>query len=392
MNKRERAMLDPRRGRGIALSAFALSVAVMASACTPPMPPDVLAAQAESQIECQTGSTDVSVPENLFGAMTFIGDALTSVCPEQTLMEIGPQEPATLKVVDGTPSPQDVSEFSAACPAGDVIYVPLFSYPVTLAYNIFGLEGLVLTADAVAGILNGDITSWEDPAITDANEGFDLSGLPDIEVYTVDQDRGSVQAMTTWLSEEAPQAWSEGTLERLPGNINFGSSFEMTEELAFMEGAVAILPVFEAFNAFVPTAALPVTYGDDGAEEELIAFPDDPQLAKIGSGAMTLSVEDQGNIAASPAVGGIPDDEIFDLAASKIILQEDQPVVGWPVLGTGHLLVCDDPADPLPLSVAQYALRLAGQGALETYGLTPLPEPVRIKTFEPLKVTVAGEN
>ena len=124
----------------------------------------------------------------------------------------------------------------------------------------------------------------------------------------------------------------------------------------------------------------------------VIAFPDDPQLAKIGSGAMTLSVEDQGNIAATPAVGGIPDDEIFDLAASKIILQEDQPVVGWPVLGTGHLLVCDDPADPVPLSVAQYALRLAGQGALETYGLTPLPEPVRIKTFEPLKVTVAGEN
>ncbi|MCH1403992.1 MAG: substrate-binding domain-containing protein [Candidatus Nanopelagicales bacterium] len=385
-------MLDPRRGRGIALSAFALSVAVMASACTPPMPPDVLAAQAESQIECQTGSTDVSVPENLLGAMTFVGDALTSVCPEQTLMEIGPQEPAKLKVVDGTPSPQDVSEFSAVCPAGDVIYVPLFSYPVTLAYNIFGLEGLVLTAEVVAGILNGSITAWEDPAITDANEGFDLSGLPDIEVYTVDQDRGSVQAMTTWLSEEAPQSWSEGTLERLPGNINFGSSFEMTEELAFMEGAVAVLPVFEAFNAFVPTAAFPVTYGDDGAQEELIAFPDDPQLAKIGSGAMALSVDDQGNIAATPAVGGIPDDEIFDLAASKIILQEDQPVIGWPVLGTGHLLVCDDPADPLPLSVAQYSLRLAGQGALETYGLTPLPEPVRIKTFEPLKVTVAGEN
>ncbi len=385
-------MLDPRRGRGIALSAFALSVAAAASACTPPMPPDVLAAQAESQIDCQTGSTDVSVPENLLGAMTFVGDALTSVCPEQTLIEVGPQEPAKLKVVDGTPSPEDVSEFSAVCPAGDVIYVPLFSYPVTLAYNIFGLEGLVLTADAVAGILNGSITSWEDPAIIDVNEGFDLSGLPDIEVYTVDQDRGSVQAMTTWLSEEAPQSWSEGTLERLPGDINFGSSFEMTEELAFMEGAVAVLPVFEAFNAFVPTAAFPVTYGDDGAEEELIAFPDDPQLAKIGSGAMALSVDDRGNIAATPAVGGIPDDEIFDLAASKIILQEDQPVVGWPVLGTGHLLVCDDPADPLPLSVAQYSLRLAGQGALETYGLTPLPEPVRIKTFEPLKVTVAGEN
>ena len=269
-------MLDPRRGRGIALSAFALSIAATASACTPPMPPDVLAAQAESQIECQTGSTDVSVPDNLFGAMTFVGDALTSVCPEQTLMEVGPQEPAPLKVVDGTPSSEDVSDFAAGCPAGDVIYVPLYSYPVTLAYNIFGLEGLVLTPDTVAGILRGSITSWEDPAITDANEGFDLSGLPDIEVYTVDQDRGSVQAMTTWLSEEAPQSWSDGTLERLPGNITFGSSFEMSEELAFMEGAVAVLPVFEALNAFVPTAAFPVRYGDDGEEEELIAFPDDP--------------------------------------------------------------------------------------------------------------------
>ena len=83
-------------------------------------------------------------------------------------MEVGPQEPAKLKVVDGTPSPEDVSDFTAGCPAGDVIYVPLYSYPVTLAYNIFGLEGLVLTPDAVAGILTSSITSCVDPAITDA--------------------------------------------------------------------------------------------------------------------------------------------------------------------------------------------------------------------------------
>jgi hypothetical protein len=53
-------------------------------------------------------------------------------------------------------------------------------------------------------------------------------------------------------------------------------------------------------------------------------------------------------------------------------------------------MICDDPADPLPLSVAQYAVRLAGQGALETFGVTPLPEPIRVQTFKPLKVTVSG--
>ena len=78
----------------------------------------------------------------------------------------------------------------------------------------------------------------------------------------------------------------------------------------------------------------------------------------------------------------------FDLASSKIVLGEGAPLVGWPVLGYAHLLVCDDPADPLGLSFAQYVVRLAGQGALETYGVTPLPEPIRIQTFAPLKVTV----
>ena len=61
-------------------------------------------------------------------------------------------------------------------------------------------------------------------------------------------------------------------------------------------------------------------------------------------------------------------------------------------MGIAHMMVCDDPADPLPLSIAQYAVRLAGQGALETYGVTPLPEPIRVQTFAPLKVTAAAPS
>jgi hypothetical protein len=93
---------------------------------------------------------------------------------------------------------------------------------------------------------------------------------------------------------------------------------------------------------------------------------------------------------ASPAIGGVPVEGNFDLASSKIVLAEGQPLVGWPIMGMAHLMICDDPADPLPLSVAQYAVRLAGQGALETFGVTPLPEPIRVQTFKPLKVTVSG--
>jgi hypothetical protein len=40
-------------------------------------------------------------------------------------------------------------------------------------------------------------------------------------------------------------------------------------------------------------------------------------------------------------------------------------------------------------SAAQFLERLAGQGSLETFGVTPLPEPIRVQTFAPLKVVVA---
>ena len=86
----------------------------------------------------------------------------------------------------------------------------------------------------------------------------------------------------------------------------------------------------------------------------------------------------------------MPVDGQFDLASSKIVFAEGQPVIGWPIMGMAHLMVCDSPADPLPLSVAQYAVRLAGQGALETFGVTPLPEPIRVQTFGPLKVIAAA--
>ena len=90
------------------------------------------------------------------------------------------------------------------------------------------------------------------------------------------------------------------------------------------------------------------------------------------------------------SIGGVPVEGHFDLASSKIVLAEGQPVIGWPIMGMAHLMVCDSPADPLPLSVAQYAVRLAGQGALETFGVTPLPEPIRVQTFGPLKVIAAA--
>lgn len=373
--------------RGIVLTAVVGAGVLALSACTPPLPPDVLAAQAESQITCQAGETQVAVPETLTGSMDAVGLGLLGVCPEQTVIEVPSDQAAPAALVDKTPTQADIDAYAAlSCPNGEVVVVPAFAYPVTIAYNVVGLEGVVMTPDIVAGILNGTITSWEDPLIAASNADFDFTLLPEFTVMSVATPQGSVEAMTTWLTEEAPEAWTKGTVGTLDGTQVFPTEAEMIAEMTAIESSIAVLPVFQAFNNVLATANLPVTL-EDGSE--LVITSDDVQLYKVGSGATNITTDEvTGSIFASPATGGVPVEGNFDLASSKIVLGEGAPLVGWPVLGYAHLLVCNDPTNPLGLSFAQYVVRLAGQGALETFGLTPMPEPIRIQTFIPLEVTV----
>ena len=376
--------------RGIVLAVSSLLFAApLLSACNPPMPPDVLAAKAESQITCVSGDVSVAVPEAFTGSMTAVGSALTSVCPEQTVTEVMTGDAAPVALLDRTPTADDIAAFAATCPTGSPITVPAFSYPVTLAYNVPGLEGVVLSPEAVAGILNGTVTGWEDPLITEANPDFDFTGLPPFTLMSVESPQGAVAAMTAWLATSAPKAWTKGEVSTLEGSQTFATTADLIGEMLAVENSVAVLPIAQAQLNAIPMANLPVTL-EDGTE--VVITTDDVQAAKIGSSATTITTDATGNVTASAAVGGLPVEGNFDLASSKIVLAEGQPIAGWPVLGYAHLLVCDDPADPLPLAFAQYVARLAGQGSLETAGYVPLPEPIRIQLFTPLKVVVADDG
>jgi ABC-type phosphate transport system substrate-binding protein len=373
--------------RGIVLTASAFGVVALISACTPPMPPDVLAAQAESQITCVDGSVEVATPNEFAGSMNAVGAALTGVCPEQLVTEVPVGTPAPLEVFDHAPTAEQLAAFvKNSCTAGSPVVVPVFNYPVALAYNVPGLEGLYLTPEAVAGILSGTVTSWEDPLIAEPNSDYDLTGLPPITLLSMKNGSGSVEAMTTWLSKVAPDAWTSGVTSTLTAGEMFDTDVDLLGALTAQESAVAVIPAYQAIANILPVASLPVTTESGEAQ---VVTPDDVQLSKVGAGAVEITTDDKGNISASPAVGGIPVEGNFDVAASKIILAEGQELIGWPVLGSAHLVICDDLANPIALSTAQYALRLAGQGSLETFGVTPLPEPIRVRTFVPLKVTVA---
>ncbi|MFM1917445.1 MAG: hypothetical protein RJB01_960, partial [Actinomycetota bacterium] len=120
------------RNRGIALAASLATLPLLLSACTPPMPPDVLAAVAEAQINCESGNVSVAVPEEFAGSMDAVGAALSGVCPEQTVTEVPVGEAAPVYITSGTPSQDEVAAFTASqCSAGNTIVIPAFGYQVT---------------------------------------------------------------------------------------------------------------------------------------------------------------------------------------------------------------------------------------------------------------------
>lgn len=388
--------------------------ALSLAACTPPMPPDVLAARLERTIECVPGSQDVAVQPELAPALDQVNVSLQGLCPDQSMVAV-PADTATaqVRILDRPATPEDVAAMAEIC-AGDVLTTPLLGTPVGIIVNIVGLDGLVLTPQAVAGILDGSITSWTDPLIAEPNSGFDIPDLP-VSLLRLDRPSGAVEAMTTWLAVEAPEAWTQGPVATLTAGKAVGSYDDMIAEMTGItlgdpladggevdleapievdleadvpleafpgEGTVAVMPTGIASQNVLPVASLPA------AGENISITNND--LPKVGIAAMGLTTDEVGRIFPTHAVGGVPVEGQFDQASAKVVLAEGAPVVGWPVIAMSSIVACDDPSNPLPRLTAQFFLRLAGQGTLTAVGMTPLPEPIRVQALPALRVDLAA--
>jgi len=348
------------------------------ASCTPPLPPDAAAAVAEKTIVCVPGNQEVQVPEYLVNALTFVSSTLTGQCPEQSITFLADDKPRDVVFVDHPPFDQEIANFEKFC-ASPVLIAPVFGVTSVIGFNIIGLDGLVLTPQAVAGILDGSITAWNDPLIAEANDGYELDATP-ITFMHLDTPDGRTAAITGWLAKDAPESWSLGQVDVLETGQSFKTEQELLDAFNTTEGAVAILPNFAAAQNVIPTAVLPIQGVDIN--------PVDTDLPKIGIAATEYEVTDEGYMIASHAVGGVPVEGQFNAAAARIVILPDTEELGWPAIAMTHVMACDDPARPLAKSTAQFMIRLVAQGVLETGGLTPLSEPVRVLTFPALKVEV----
>lgn len=254
------------------------------------------------------------------------------------------------KVKDGKIEADDAAK-ACGSPAWNL---PMVTGPVAFAYNLKGVDKLIMTPDVSAKIFNGVITKWNDPAVVAINPGVTLPAKT-IKVFFRSDDSGTTDNFTKWLNAAAPAAWPAEPAKKWTGKG---------------EG--------KPQNTGVATA---VKDTDGGVTYTEWSFAKDNNLgiAQIdnGGGAVELSAESVGKSVATAKQVGTGNDLSLKLDYAT------KEAGAYPVLLVTYEIVCSKAKDPSKVALTKAFLKHFSsadtQKSLEALGYAPLPDAVQTK-------------
>jgi phosphate transport system substrate-binding protein len=104
-------------------------------------------------------------------------------------------------------SDDELSQAAETC-GGDPIEFPVFISPIDVVFNLPGIDQLQLDAETIAKIFQGQITSWDDPAIASQNPDVDLPSTKITPIHR-SESSGTTDNFTDYLAQAAPQVWTD---------------------------------------------------------------------------------------------------------------------------------------------------------------------------------------
>jgi phosphate transport system substrate-binding protein len=251
----------------------------------------------------------------------------------------------------------DKGEVAAAqqrCGANPAWNLPMAAGPIAISYNLPGVDSLVLTPAAAAGIFSGSITTWNDPAVAAANPGVTLpSGK--ITVFFRSDESGTTENFTKYLKAAAPTSWTAEPAKKWTGT---GEGREKSAGVA--DG--------------VKQTEGSVTYGEwSYAKDNKLG------IAKIdnGGGPVELTGQSAGEAVSVAKVTG----EGNDL---RLSLDYATKAPGtYPIVLVTYEIVCSKGLDPAKTALEKaFLTHFAStdvQKGLEEIGYAPLPADVTAK-------------
>lgn len=177
---------------------------------------------------------------------------------------------------------EEAQQGSPRCVDGSgAIDLPVYVSPLVLIFNIDGVEELRLDATSVAGIFNGTIDQWNDPALVALNPGVPLPAERVISVHRSD-DSGTTENFTDYLHQAAPDSWPDEPSNTFPysgegaqgnsGVVNAVSTGSNT--IGYVDASraagqsVASLKVGDTFVDYSPEAAAAIVDASPLVERE----------------------------------------------------------------------------------------------------------------------------
>ncbi|GAA1457146.1 phosphate ABC transporter substrate-binding protein PstS [Williamsia maris] len=92
------------------------------------------------------------------------------------------------------------------CAGNDAWHIPLVAGPVAIAYNLSGVDDLILNPSVLAKIFDSKITTWNDPAIAALNPGKTLPSDKIVPVHRSDSS-GTTDNFQRFLGDTAKADW-----------------------------------------------------------------------------------------------------------------------------------------------------------------------------------------
>lgn len=232
--------------------------------------------------------------------------------------------------------------------------IPLVTGPIAVAYNLAGVDSLVLDGETTAKIFRGDIKTWNDAAIAKLNPGVTLPADA-IHVFFRSDESGTTDNFTKYLKAASNGVWTDEHAKAWP-KAGAGEGREKSAGVA--EG--------------VATTAGGISY-----IEWSYARDNKLGVAKIdnGSGAVELTPESVGKtIATAKRVG-----EGNDLSLS--IDYATKEAGAYPIVLVTYEVVCSKGLDAGKTSAVKAFLTHFSskpvQDGLVAIGYAPLPEQVQ---------------
>ncbi len=248
---------------------------------------------------------------------------------------------------------QDKTDADARCAAGPAIDLPMVGGAIVAAYNVSGVDKLVLTPEILSGIFSNTITKWNDPKIAAANSGVTLPDATIAQFHRSDSS-GTTDNWTKYLAAAGGSAWTFDHAKdwKAPGGQGAKGNDGVGAAIKSTPNSIGYVELSFALNNKLATA-----WVDNGA------------------GAIEPTSANAAKTIAAATVGGSGNDIVLTL--------DYKTTTGYPAVLVTYEITCEKGGDaalvPLTKSFLTYTASDAAQATLSTTGYVPITGDVLTK-------------